>query len=85
MDIMAAIGAMHTDLTEKIGAVNTAVAEKIGEIKTLAAGQHANLETRVAAVENDMKSAKTWGRVNTALIPVYAFAHGIAAHLGIRI
>jgi hypothetical protein len=69
--IMKAIGDMKSDLVEKIGSVNTTVA-----------GFHADLNARVQAVESDMVSQKKWGRVNTALMPVYALIHGISSHLG---
>jgi len=83
--IVKAIGEMQTDVATRIGDLKASVARDIGVVNTTVAGFHADLNARVLAVEEDTKSQKKWSRINTALIPVYAFAHGIASHMGFKI
>ncbi len=72
--ILRAISDARNESTKAIGALSTTVA-----------GFHADLNARASAVEDDMKTQKTWGRINALLVPFYAFAHGVAARYGIKV
>lgn len=85
VDIVAAIGDLKTDVATRIGDLKTSVAKDIGVVNTTVEKYHADLNARMLAVESDTASQKKWGRINTLLVPVYAFAHGFAAHWGIKI
>ena len=83
--IVTAIGDMRTDVATRFGELKESVAKDIGAVNTTVAGFHADLNARLKAVEDDTKSQKKWGRVNIALMPAYAFLHGIASHLGFKV
>jgi len=84
--IMKAIGDAKAELKEDIGRVHTELTKDIGKATFSLGAFQGNVEARLAATEDSLKTQKKQQFVvSYVVIPFLTVTHAIAAHFGIKV